>query len=801
VIFLIKRMSIPFVNRIVGRIKRIPLPVLIVISIVVILVVAVAATKLYISVVVGPVKNVTVVQGKPSIQAYLTQQNLLYYNQSTFFIPYALFGYSVRNVSVLNFNVSLYKQPVPTAVYLLNFTNECLNCNGVYTVINSTANALSGYGLQYNLTVVSQSYLPGIEDNSILVVLNGLLPSYILGGPSNNTVLQQLLNRGISIIYIGQNFSRLLEPGDIIVPNRRGAPEIPTASPKIVHKNPFYFSNVTFSFFDGFQYGSATYTNVANGSVVAFSNYLSAWPNPTAAGLDIAKAIAQLFWLPKYSSGSAHVTINSNFASGNFGALLDSTPVNVTTKMTAVLGALNSGSGRAVVSTSSNYSLGSGSVYQYVYYKPSYSINGNLSMTNIIIPGIGTYLNLEISTNSPNPIYIRPHLTIYAANRSTQVLSIPLPYTQITGNFSFIKPISFLLPPGVYIASLQNFSNNQYAAAYFKVPDVNITLKSANYSANRYRFYLSMLGTPVSGFPYKVLLNNEYQANGTIENGTIDYALPKGLPQIYGELNFSFDILSTHFEFAATNPAPVITINAQYIEIAVVAVIVLLLTTVVRAPQTDEFYIDVPNLPRKEVTEIKLSPATLTGVFDKLNSYYHWRYMPLNPNEVRIGVANSIRYKGMPVNLTFSNVEFLLDQLVQKGELTNLEYLYTPKQWITQSGHDIEYLAIFKKLRMYFVTHALVFTDLDANPAADMVVALRDEHVYVVIYSETSKFKNMPVYENSITYLTFLNADKLETFRKTLYKASSRDAELLKMYMSSGRVRLLDADNPETLLV
>ena len=782
---------------------------LVIIAIVIILSIVLLSVSFYISALKQSAKGVVLVQGEPSIQAYITGQNLLYYNESTSFVPYVLLGYSAGNLSVLNFNATLFKRPLPRAAYILNFSNQCFNCYDVYTVAGTIQSALYSYGLQYNLTVVSQPFLSSIENNSILIVLNGLLPSFMLNSSNNSsTVLQSLLDRGISIVYVGQNFSRLLKPGDIIVPNHQIIGQYATVSPRNllqnkVMVNPFYFSNATFYFVNGSRYGSATYTNIANGSIMAFSNYLNTWPNATDAGIDIARSIAQLFWIPKYSSGTAHVAVRTNPVAGNIGVLLNSTPVSLASVNAIVLaGRINSGHGRVVISTSSNYTLSNSSAYQYVNYTPSYIINGNLSMPAFVISGTSAYITLQISTNYSTPTYVRPHLSVYSINKAVSIGSIPLPYTQITGNFTFIKPLSFsLLAPGGYILSLENFSNNQYAAAYFQVPNVTIALTNANYTANRYEFDISELATPLNQIPYKLSLNGGYQTNGTVIGGKISYALPKGLPQIYGGLNFTFDMLSTHISYVATNPAPILTINEQYVEIGVVAVLVFILTMFVRAPQTDEFYIDVPNLPRKQITDIKLSPVTLITAFDKLNSYYHWRYMPLNPNEVRIGVANSIRYKGMPVNLTYNNVELLLDQMVQRGELANTEYFYTPKQWLDQSGHDIEYLVIFKKLRMYLITHAMVFTDLDASPAADMVVALRDEHVHVMIYSETSKFKRVPVYENSITYIAFLNAEKLEAFKNTLYKANSQEAEALKLYMSSGRVRLLDADNPESLLM
>ena len=69
-----------------------------------------------------------------------------------------------------------------------------------------------------------------------------------------------------------------------------------------------------------------------------------------------------------------------------------------------------------------------------------------------------------------------------------------------------------------------------------------------------------------------------------------------------------------------------------------------------------------------------------------------------------------------------------------------------------------------------------------------------------MIYSDTSKFKNMPVFTDSKTYLTFLNASKLEEFKNRMYRTVNTDAEELKAYIAAGSVHLVDADNPTDLL-
>jgi hypothetical protein len=189
------------------------------------------------------------------------------------------------------------------------------------------------------------------------------------------------------------------------------------------------------------------------------------------------------------------------------------------------------------------------------------------------------------------------------------------------------------------------------------------------------------------------------------------------------------------------------------------------------------------------------------SAFDRLNLHYRWKYMPLSSAELRIAISNNIRYNSMPVNLTHSNVEAMLNRLEAENCVVGADGMYAPKAWITQSNHDITYLATFKKLRLYLVTHSYLFTDMDTSSIADIVATMRSERKYIIIYSKAMRFKNVPVYHDSTTYLAFLNSEKLDDFKDRLSASMTGDAEKLKVYISTGVIVLMDADNPGEVFI
>ncbi|MEM3827086.1 MAG: hypothetical protein QXR58_00605 [Candidatus Micrarchaeaceae archaeon] len=780
-----------------------------IIALIVVVAVAFAVLVAYVKLQISRVSSLppppVSVPGKANISANVSGQNLLFYNSGKVIIPYALIAYSSRNISQLNAFSAIYAYPLPSKIYMLNTTDECLNCGNIYSFFSALSSDLASYGIGQNsapVQNVSLQNLSEIPNDSVLIVPNGLFPSQILEnyGNTNASLLQYLMLKGTSIIYVGGSFSNMLLPGGVVTPSPALPAYLSTVAyskqkipPITVPNFSLYFSNPEFSFAQGSSYYNLTFINVGNtrGSIVAFSNYLNSWSSPSQAASDIAKTITSLIWLPSYSTGFESLLLSPK-SSGSFGITMPNPQINYTYPEIA---SLDSGYGRVVLYTNSTFSPASNSLYYMISYKPSFYINGTLALPKALVPNGASDVQMVVFTNSIAPIQIEAHITVYDLNMS-EVYSTSLPPISAFGNFTFIKHLSFPLGPGDYIASLQSFYDRQYAASLLVIPNITIKPIVQNFSSGTFIFSISDLGEPISGVNYTISANKLYPESGTVQNGTIVYNLPKGSPQMFGHINFEIQMFSKSFPYLAYNPPRVVSINKQYLELSIVLIIVFLMVVLIRAPNRDEFYIDVPILPPQQKTNIKIPYKEVLSSFDKLNAYYHWRYMPLSIKEVKGAISNYIRYNNMPVSLTYSNIELILDKLISKGLLVEIDGLYMPSYWSEQSGHSYEYLATFKKLRTYFVTSTFVFSDLDSSNLADIVTTVHGERAYFVIYAETSKFKKIRIYPDIKTYIAFLNFEKLSEFRSQLYNSTSQDSEKLKMYISAGIVKLVDADNP-----
>jgi hypothetical protein len=760
-----------------------------------------------------PTQAVAYFPYKPVASVGVISQQLLSYDEGARVVPYILLHYNASNVSSMTVSINLYQRPPPSGnVYILNWTNQCVGCSGfdINAMIRSLDTDLVNYSVispSSSVQLISPQQLPRIQNNSVVLVVNGRIPDYLVNNytiPGTSTsmpMLDYLMERGITVFYFGRNFSQVIAPQGVLQPDGH-LTKLTYLQTSSEGGSAFgNFSNPTFSFSSGQSYGAITYETVGTGAIVAFSNYLNkSWSTPPQAAFDIATAMSQGFWVPSYVR-ETYLLVPPNEGGKNIRAGLALPDILASGGASQFL---NSSYERiTVVITNGTSGVFKGAYHLLNIPNPRFPINGTISMPSIITPTRAFNATMRIASTT-NETGVAPYLDIYDQNM-TLIESIPPFFSKnIPANYSFIIPVTLAVGPGSYVAQLDGSLGQHYATAYFTVLPISLTYVTTTPVINgtySFIFRVTSGSQDITGTQAYITDGGQYGQTVNITNGTAIYTLKQGQGNPNGNQQFAATVLN----YVATTSVyftPVkITINKQYIEFIVVFVIVLLEVTVVKAPVRDEFYIDVPSMPPPARIAVKIKENEAMSVFDRLNMYYHWRFMPLTKTEFRTGIANSVRYNNMPVSLTYNNIETILDTLVSEGKVIEVDGLYAPKTWIDQSKHDIGYLATFKKLRVYLVAHGHIFTDLDRSEIADIVTTLKNEKAYIIITSPTSRFAKVPVYKGVKTYMAFLNAEAMEQFRERLNLSASTNAEELKMYLAVGYVQFIDADNPEGILM
>ncbi|MDE1873665.1 MAG: hypothetical protein KGI04_00910 [Candidatus Micrarchaeota archaeon] len=711
---------------------------------------------------------------------------------------YSLISYSSANATNATVTMSVYPRDPVSRIYLLNVSSTCVACFNENQLNSELQGELLNYGIVANGTsfqYINQSALSSVPGGSIVIVPSGLLPFFMLNGTSS---LISLLNRGDTVIYAGLNFSRSVGPNGIIfissqaVLNQLGLANLDTVA---VNSSPVAgsqginqsFKKPTFAFAGGSLYGNATFAASENGTVIAFSNYpTGSWNSPGSMAADIARAIASDFWIPRLSGSASTLDLASRSA-GNLGIF---SPVSVPARSTANLTSLVNGSYTVLTITAMN---AQSSANRRLVSRNTYEPLGSVGVASTV--GFTQLVPVQMQVNSLNTSLL-VHLDVYDLNLS-YVSSIPIGF--INSTLGIVKFHAFTLPSGYYLLELKDFNNRYFGGALFHMENVTITPVAVDFANGTFSFSVYSNGQPVSNATYSVNINGLYGSEGQVFNGAIDYTLPHGTLIAHGTENFNFAILNQNYTYSAQYQSTQLYIPTIYIEFGVAILVVVLLNLILKPPNRDEFYIDVPEFPPSKREKVKVTESAVLGVFDKVNYYHRWKYMPLTADELKLGIGNNIRVNNMPISITMQNANAALSALVQDKSVSAASGYYAPTAWVTASGHSVEYLAVFRKLRDYCVEHAILFTDLDSNSTADMLITKDGKQMSVFIYSSGARMHKLTISSDSKSAIVFLNDEAARDFTAELYNSYGKQAEVLKLGIEYNYVKLVDSDHLDQL--
>jgi hypothetical protein len=737
--------------------------------------------------------------GAVSVSASLKQNSILYYNNSHALAAYSLLSYNLTNATNASVSLNVYEKNPFQSIYLVNVSGFCVDRSSCFDE-NILRASLQSYLSQYNLirngssfNYISLSDVGTVPPESTVIIPSGLIPASLLNGDSSS--IFSLLGEGDTVIYVGLNFSRSIGPGGIVYVNSPSTmSKLSQSDLDTIPASNFYgaqssgpqaninFSKPTFVFTFGGAYENVTYVNSGNGTMIAFSNYeTSSWTSVIKMANDIAKAINARFWIQRLGNSTENLNLSSE-SSGDIGVFAST--ITISSKRNNV-GMINNS--YSLVTISANNSKSS-SLLEFSS-KNFFSPRGLLGIPSSIGESEVTPILVQVNNSNSS---VNFHLEIYDRNMS-DVGGIPIGF--VASAFGIDKNYAFTFPSGYYLISLEDFQKNQYARALFYLANSTITPTLLDFHNGTFSFSVYSDNFSVTNTTSMVSINKAYATDEEVTDGVLIYTLPQGTIINYGNESFRFNMFNTNYTVWYNYEPNIPHIPTIYIEFAIAMIIVVLLNLVLKPPNRDEYYIDVPEFPPSNREKIVVHPGAVLGVFDKVNYYYHWKYMPLTVEEVKIGISNNIRVNNMPISITVQNADLLLFSLLENGEVENsLEY-YAPKTWIDASGHDIEYLTIFRKLRDYCVQHAMLFTDLNASTSTDMIITKNAKQTSIYIYTSASAMKKMTLSNESRVVIVFLNEETIKAFLDKLYSSFGKEAEILKLGVEYNYVRLLDTDH------
>ena len=722
---------------------------------------------------------------------------VLTYNYSNYIVQYARVHYSESNAGSANLSLTLYPSDPIEPIYLVNVESYCVSCFLGPTLLSALNTSLGRYGIIMNrssLRYIDINNISSIGPNSTIIIPSGLIPNILLPNVTytercskyTNVTLASLLSNGDTVIYVGRNFSRSVSCSGQIAQD--SPDQISTVSQYYnttdlkFAGNVLYFSNPTFKLWPGINYGTATSAAILNGTLIVLSNYpYSGWNNNASllAG-DLARVIESRFWINTLAMGNLSVPN------------VDSNNITIFT-----LNSMMRYSGTVSEQVNSSYGLlrlklsNSNNFQEYeLPLRYTYLQNGLISVP-AVVPQTG---QVQISAqvfNGLNNVIIG-QVPVY--NRNLSLYVTPLSIGQI-GSTALYKSTTFTIPAGYYIAELRDQHNAAYSSALFLVANAVINPVKLDFQNQTFSFSALSDGQDMQGAAYTIGINGAYNYTGTVQNGVIKYTLPKNTNLNYGNGYFYITMLGTNYyvpyQYGYKGP----TIPPLYIAFAIAAVFLIILNRVLVPTNVEEYFIDVPEMRPPKLEHARETPDAILGVFGSVNSLYHWRYMPLTPEEVRSGIANNIKYGNARMSITLRNTNAILNTLVSKGLLVSASQYYAPTKWMAESGHSIDYLAIYRRLRDFCIANAMLITELDSTSKADVIITRKGAQNYVKIYTSDMKIRDVEISQKAKTYIIFLDEEKRLGFMELLYKSYGNNAEILKLAINYGNVKLVDADD------
>ena len=743
--------------------------------------------------------------GAITLSMTLNGSTTVYYGNGQGLAEHAVVSYTGKNVTNATIDASIYDRSPIQRIYLINTSGYCsqvVRCFDENKLEAALGAALGGYDLVRNsssFSYVNVSDIPLIPRNSIVIVPSGLMPLPLVA-PGSQSGIYGMLDKGDTIIYTGKDFSYVLGPDGQTLQSPQNITSSlarydlgtgqPQPGPYSKFQGNFIFNKPTFVLLAGNTLGNLTYIASSKGMFLAFSNYpMDAWSNVSAMASDVAMLVNMRLWLNKLGQQSETIG-QADVAAGNLGVFVNLPKTNLTSSALII-----NNSYTLITLKASN---SQGSAVKYLAFKNSrFKSHGVLGAADVVGEGQQVPILISISNKTGQTLV---HIDIYDRN-SSYVGTVPIGF--ISSSFGVLKYHTFTLPTGYYILSLKDFDNNAYASSYFFIANTTITPSVIDFKNGTFTFTAYSNGLPVSNATYSMELNGAYNTTGTVTpDGKITYSVPKGTVIGYGTQIFEVLIFGTKYQIKINNVLPSAPyIPPIYIEFAIAIIVVVLLNLILKPPKRDEYYIDVPEFPLSKKEKVTVPRLSMMGVFDKVNYYYHWRFMPLTVEEIRLGINNNIRINSMPVSITTQNANTVLSQLVAGGYLVNAENYYAPKAWLDTCRHDMEYLVIFRKMRDYCVSHATLFTDLDTDANVDMIMTKEGKQASVLIYSNLSKIKKMEVSKDSKIFVVFLDEETRTAFSDALYEAYGDEAEALKLGIEYNYIRLIDCHNLDKIVI
>jgi len=749
---------------------------------------------------------------KPQISESLVSSSLLTAGDvgSDTYVASTLISYETKNIDNYTISIETYKGGLPSQVFVLD--SGRVQAETYPDFIRYLRNKLSKKNIL--ISEISIRQLETLPEGAIVLVPSGVVPKELLGVNSTITP-DNLADRGIVIVYIGQTFSTMLD-GSTPTPTpdyiKQNIPfDFDERSPPISAQNfslyqPLYKVTSKGKWTATMAYGSVSILKKGDGAFVFVPQTLDGgWRRePRDAAEDISRIIIENPWAVPDGSPLVYLLTGNMSKSGTL--YFYSNPFS----------GAEDRSVKVYFSANSPFEPNL-TVEDIKIIRAKRAARGDLYISGGVVAVSSTITNEKVRMlarfNEPTAAQPNMYLTITDIT-GAEVANFPQGRVSTQASFSIDVPLS--LGKGEYTVSLLDDEGKSYAESYLRIVTLDIipsgTLQNA---PSTYIFRLEREGQPIELNSVKVVVDDgkygSYEFNNVRGSVNVDlsrYVGSDGLPS--GDHTFTFIIgeLRENVPIRVARPLPPIFTNPVFLAAIIVSSIIAGLGVIFARREEVVYSIDIPDFPPIARTKIPISPDVILAIFGRVNEDYHWRFTPLTLAEVKNGFKD-IFYQGKPVYITDYNVEYLLDALIKKGKVLKALGYYGSAVWEQQAGRSMTYLAMLRRLRDICVNNAVPFTQLGESAVADSEITIAGQQMFLHFYEKTAEiddkalaalFKRaLSTIEKGLTIILFKNDIKKRKFASLLDSPSMAQL-LVKLEVENNSIMLLTMDEFEKMV-
>jgi hypothetical protein len=749
---------------------------------------------------------------KPFIDAVITKGEVLTSgdrNQPTH-VSALYLDYNTKNLQNLTVQLTPYETRVPSEVFVLISERSEETKSYPDFIRDLRANLAKRQIILNEMTLKQLSSLP---EGATIIVPSGSIPKELLGFDSP-VDLDELGDRGMVLVYIGQPFTYMLNGSLSVITPKDTLKDLPVSFDEAANlksaegfhlKQPLYRASASGGWGEGdLAYGTVSVLTKGDGALLMVPQTLDfGWDNSSIAADDIARIIFETPWaIP--SAATKNYTFNQTGASGNLtdfsGARYFFTDAfekaNATVKME--LTGYSSSSSNPVQET-------------IITHTETVSPNGLfIEQSGRVIPYNVTKEAVRMNARLREPMAAQPntYLVVYDVN-GTEMQNFPQGNVNLQTDKSF--DVLIYVDKGEYLVRLIDDNEHVYAQTLMNVVSLDIAYMGQDQKTRSvYYFNIKMGEDPYTLNSVSVTVDKgkygKYEFNN-VDNVKVDVGaftggdtLPLG--------NHSFEFVSGDFKNDVNvNYARMLTIfdNPMFWVVGIFTMGIVGIG-IFFARQEDTFYaIDIPDFPPVARTKIPLSPDAVLGIFEKINETYRWQNTPLTATEVKNGFKD-IFVQGKPIVISDYNVEYLLDELEKKGRVKESLGYYGLSTWADKTNLSVDHMALMRRLRDICVNNAVPFTGVGESSEADSVITVVGQQMFVHFYDKSqdvSKImgKSLATISSGITILLFKNPSERDAFQAMLSSSPSVAPLISKMEAEGGSLQFLTADEFEKMLL